>query len=64
MPDDSDPLEDRPSSQPDCPNCGDPVSIVTSSRLYRGTAHPCGCAVNPVLLTTDHEDRGLGSGAE
>ncbi|WP_226005096.1 hypothetical protein [Natrinema salinisoli] len=54
--------EDRPSSRPDCPNCGEPVSILTSSRLYRGTAYPCGCSVNPVLLTCDPADRGLGTG--
>ncbi|WP_226004036.1 hypothetical protein [Natrinema salinisoli] len=62
MADESDPLEDRPSSQPDCPTCGEPVSIVTASSPHRGTAYPCGCAVDPVLLTTDHEDRGLGTG--
>ncbi|MDF9744344.1 hypothetical protein [Natrinema salsiterrestre] len=62
MPDDGDPVADRLSSRPDCPNCGEPVSIVTSSRLYRGTAYPCGCSVNPVLLTRDREDRGPETG--
>ncbi|MDF9744437.1 hypothetical protein [Natrinema salsiterrestre] len=62
MSNDGDPLAERPSSRPDCPNCGEPVSIVTSSRLYRGTVSPCGCSVNPGLLTTDPADRGLGTG--
>jgi hypothetical protein len=62
MSDDPDVLEDRQSSRPDCPNCGGPVSVVTASGLYTGTASPCGCSVNPVLVTCDPADRGLGTG--
>jgi hypothetical protein len=62
MSDDADPLEDRQSSRPDCPNCGEPVSVVTASGRYTGTAYPCGCAVDPTLLTRDPADRGLGTG--
>jgi hypothetical protein len=57
MSDDVDGSDDPDSSPPDCPTCGDPVHVVTASGPYSGTASPCGCSVDPGLITRDHDDR-------
>ncbi|WP_049922982.1 hypothetical protein [Halopiger djelfimassiliensis] len=41
---------DRGISLPQCPNCGRPVTIVTTIGPTEGVATPCGCHVPPTLF--------------
>ncbi|WP_162989774.1 hypothetical protein [Natronorubrum halophilum] len=38
---------DESSTRPACPNCGEPVVVVTVSGPTDGFAAPCGCRLPP-----------------
>ncbi|MFD1564793.1 hypothetical protein ACFR99_14730 [Haloarchaeobius amylolyticus] len=48
--------EDRTSSLPDCPRCGEPVAFVTASGPTTASANPCGCSVSPGFCRDDHSN--------
>ncbi|WP_170972476.1 hypothetical protein [Natronorubrum halophilum] len=39
------------SSRPACPNCGEPIVVVTVTGPLEGVAAPCGCRVPPDVAT-------------
>jgi hypothetical protein len=38
------------ASLPDCPTCGEPITVVSATGPHTGSASPCGCSVPPDLL--------------
>ncbi|SEQ37181.1 hypothetical protein [Natrinema salaciae] len=46
--------DDETPPRPACPNCGEPVAVVTAVGPHTGTASPCGCSVTPGLLKREH----------